>query len=385
MTYKIAKKNIWLYLIYIFILFPFFRISYFTENYPRMVTIYNIWLILSCILIAVLILIKKSYSKIINYLLLFSICLLISSFYNNDGVRYCLQNIPEILFLALFIDYGLKKNLLSFLKAGSLFLSFLTIINIISIFLYPKGMYINSTGFFENWILGYKNAHILFILPAIIFRFLYSYCKYNKLKPFDYLFLTICTISTFIVRNSTGIIGIMILWAYVIFGRYLKRMKIFNIANYALATIGLFITIVILRVQELFSYLIVNILKRDITFTGRIDIWDKAINYIKIKPWLGYGNVSFNYNNYIFSTHNTILGILHKVGFLGFASYVLIIYKSLKELWKNRDSQVCQFFSIIIFCYFIMMLVEAYGFSYYMFIFVIAYDISILKEREKSG
>lgn len=38
---------------------------------------------------------------------------------------------------------------------------------------------------------------------------------------------------------------------------------------------------------------VLNALGRDITLTGRTDIWAGAIGYIKLQPWLGYGRAAF--------------------------------------------------------------------------------------------
>lgn len=378
MKYKILRKNIQLFIFYLFLIIPFFRIPYFNEQYLKLNDFYNLWLYISSFIIFILIILKKSFSKIILYLCLFLGCLIFSSFFNNDGIKYCIQNIPEILFFCLLIDYGLKKDKIIFLKTLASFFTVLVYLNLFLILLFPQGMYTSSTGFFENWLLGYKNTHILYIFPGILFRFLYSYCKYNKVRISDYVYLSVGTISTLIVKNSTGIVGIVCIWLFFLLKKIFNKIHIFNILTYFLINVGLFVSIVVWRVQEIFSYLIIHILHRNITFTGRTFIWDSALKYIKRKPILGYGNVSFNYNNYIFSTHNTILGILHKVGFVGIFFYFLFLYKSLKELWKNKANEISQFISIIIFSYFLMMLVEAYGFAYYLFIFVIAYDITII-------
>ena len=54
--------------------------------------------------------------------------------------------------------------------------------NLISVIIFKDGMYVNSTvGYTENWILGYRNLHILYILPAILVSFINSYYKEGKL------------------------------------------------------------------------------------------------------------------------------------------------------------------------------------------------------------
>lgn len=49
--------------------------------------------------------------------------------------------------------------------------------------------------------------------------------------------------------------------------------------------------IVILSSGAAFSYLIVNILKKDLTFSGRRTIWEYALLQIKESPFWGYGEI----------------------------------------------------------------------------------------------
>ena len=41
--------------------------------------------------------------------------------------------------------------------------------------------------------------------------------------------------------------------------------------------------------QEKFAFLIVGVLKKDITFSQRVRIWDNALNAVLKTPWIGHG------------------------------------------------------------------------------------------------
>ena len=73
-------------------------------------------------------------------------------------------------------------------------------------------------------------------------------------------------------------------------------------------SIVIFVSIVFLRLQEVFSYLIVNILGKDLTFTGRTVIWDYYINEIKNSWVIGYG-VGYNPYKGLFA-HNGFLDLM---------------------------------------------------------------------------
>jgi O-antigen ligase len=80
----------------------------------------------------------------------------------------------------------------------------------------------------------------------------------------------------------------------------------------------------------------------------------------------------------VYTTHNSLLDLLYKTGIIGFVSYIIIIYKSLKELYKYRDYKIAKFISIVLFTYFIMMLTEAYPYDFIIFIFVFCYNVKFL-------
>ena len=122
------------------------------------------------------------------------------------------------------------------------------------------------------------------------------------------------------------------------------------------------------------------------TFTGRTYIWDNALEKISQSFLFGYGDNSFFYNKYILSTHNQFLGIVYETGIIGLFIY-LIIYKCIvKEIDSCKDDHVLFFSKYFIFIYLLMMLMEDYNMRYYMYIFVIIYNLCIMsasKHKER--
>lgn len=362
---------------YIFLIIPYFQVPYLVENYHITNTLYNLYMMLSFFIIACMTINKKGYSKILNYVGFLMIILLFSTFMNSGNLLFCFETIISIFGICLITDYGIRYDKEYFFKALKNFLSILVLINFLSILIFSKGMYMRSTGYIENWILGYKNTHILFIIPCILSNYIYTYVS-NKKNIFSSLMLFVGVISTVLVNNTTGLIGLSLIVLFVLFKKIFDNTSIMNVYNYFGVHIVLFISFVILRIQNLFSYIIVDLLHKDITLTGRVYIWDKALDYIKNKPLYGYGNVSFKFNEYIYSTHNAILGILHKVGIIGLIAYIVLVFQAIKKLWENRNTYISKLISIVLFSYLVMMVTEAYAFSYYIYIFVIAYDITFI-------
>lgn len=371
-------KNIFFLLFYIILLIPFFEIPYFTEYLNKFNTLYDLLLMFSFMIILLWTFKKKYLSKINIYIIIMLVILFFSSLINGTDILFCLKDIIKIFGLSLLTEYGIKYDKNNFIKSASFFLSILVYINLISIIKYPIGLYMNKTGYIENWFLGYKNTHILYILPGILFNFLNGYNKKNQLTIYNYIFFIISFISTLLVNNGTGIIGLFIILLFLLFSKYISKVNIINIKNIIIAYIFLFFGIIIFRLQNIFKFLIVDILHKDLTFTGRTYIWDKAIKMISSKPLLGYGNVSFEYNKIIYSTHNMVLGVLHKTGIIGLFLFLCMMFVTIKELYFTRKENVSKLLCVFLIVYLIMMLTESYSFKLFFFILVICYNIKLL-------
>lgn len=73
--------------------------------------------------------------------------------------------------------------------------------------------------------------------------------------------------------------------------------------------------------------------------SGRNFIWPVIVEFIFIKPWLGWGsgiNLS-DFLNKSYSMHNYFLQIIMQTGFIGFSIFLLIIFKIYKIIYKIAD------------------------------------------------
>ena len=71
------------------------------------------------------------------------------------------------------------------------------------------------------------------------------------------------------------------------------NVRFFNAKNYLIINIEAFILMVLLKLQRIFEFLIVGILGKNLTLSGRIYIWDRTITLILQNPLFGYG-VEYN-------------------------------------------------------------------------------------------
>ncbi len=84
--------------------------------------------------------------------------------------------------------------------------------------------------------------------------------------------------------------------------------------------------------NKMLAYFLENILGRDATLTGRLRIWNRVLEIVKMKPLFGYGFNSFwDYNPSLAASalgmgaHNGLFELLLQVGYVGTVLFVLLL------------------------------------------------------------
>lgn len=392
--FVIHTKSLFEILLFMLMILPFFKVTYLVNKYSFIDQFYNLLCIFSTLITLILTLKKKRISLIIVLIFFFFVILNISNVMSNgvlnNGVMISLYGFS----LCLISDYCIRRNSFHFFKALKLVLSFLVIVNFVGILLFPNGLYLNShTGFNQyGCLLGYKNSLIIYIIPALLSSFVVSFKKYNRLTKFDYFLTFLSFLSVILVNSSTSIITMFIITFYVLFYKRFHKLLKLNIKTYYFSSLLLNFSIVVFRIQDLFSYFIVGILKKNLTFTGRTYIWDYYLKIVWDKPWFGYGIQDSTYRaNQIADAyaaihcHNQLLETFYETGLVGLGIYLWVHILSFINLYKYRHTFISQAISVILFSYFIAMLTDVYGFNNFLFLFVIAYHIPNIIEQKGDG
>ncbi|MGL4992018.1 MAG: O-antigen ligase family protein [Sarcina sp.] len=231
----------------------------------------------------------------------------------------------SIIKLVVFCMFTIKQLHQNYDKTIVSILSFYNILILINF------LYILTGNFNENnfW-LGGKNTLQMKIIPCLILNILASK-RYNKKIILLKLFIIMNIATLFISGSSTGIV-------VAIFSVICILMKKIPIKLLALAYIIIFLFIVVLRKLSFLEYFVEEVLKKDLTFTGRTYIWDKSFELIGEKFWIGYGKGTNIISEYfqVNETHNWFLEALLNYGFLGTLIIMYIFYRCLNNLIKNK-------------------------------------------------
>lgn len=229
---------------------------------------------------------------------------------------------------------------------------------------------------YQNWFLGFKNILICYFLPAYIVSYLYMNITGKKIRTI--ILSIIIFISAFIAGSTTALVGLGVLLIFSIFSFLQRQYKIFNFRNYIIITIVMFFGIVIFRLQNLFSFFIVDILNKDLTFTNRTGLWDITLNSIKEKPLIGHGwqNMSVRHFMYdsstIITAHNQILEYLYLGGIVAMIILLIVLKVTNNDLKKHYQDKNIQIISLGFFIYQILNLTEVYLNPIILLIFIFA-------------
>ena len=359
------NKKINFSFLYFLILIPFFKTD-FLARFQVISTVFNLLKVLSVVFVVLTVYKRKYLSKKMQLLFLFSLTIIIPTLIYAGDKGAVLNYFIPFWCLSYLIDILNKEK--KFIGTLLFIFEIFIYINFITMIFYPLGMYstgtINTGIAYQNWFLGFKNILVCYFLPAYIISYLYMNITGNKTRT---VFLTIVIfISTLISGSTTTLVGIIILLLFSVFSFLQKQYKIFNFKNYFITIIILFISIVICRFQNLFKFLIVDILNKDLTFTHRTELWDITLKAIANKPLIGHGwestylrHLMYN-SSTIITAHNQILEYMYFGGIIAIILLFIIINIANNDLKKYYKDKNIQIISLGFFIYQILNLTEVY-------------------------
>ncbi|NLO37240.1 MAG: O-antigen ligase family protein [Clostridiaceae bacterium] len=177
----------------------------------------------------------------------------------------------------------------------------------------------------------------------------------TRFKWYDYVFLGLSLyyivdrrISTVMIASAALLIGYFL--AYFAFAH-----RIINYTFMVSAGIVLNLSILFLRIQNYFRWLIVDLLNEDLSLNKRTYIWDDVLRQCREKMWLGHGIIGENRRtvqvnivnpdagmNLVspIQVHNQLLSILYFNGVIGlgvFYAMLLTAGARLKTCRNKRD------------------------------------------------
>ena len=385
--------------LYFFLLEP--RWFYFISGVKTIFRYTNI--LIALILLAVYLFKKVLRSKIIDLIILYHAYLIGITIVNKGELSTAISDSSIFVGLSILTAVVIRTDT-KFLFTKLLYLLEAEIfINLMTMVFFPNGFYTTEL-FTKNYFLGYENQMINIFIPAIFLALnVYIYNRQDKsvLPLMHLIFVSAVVIASIIIAwSGASLVMIATIFAVVLTGAY-ERTNLFNMFNYLIINIAMFFVIVLLRLQQVFEYLIVTVLHRSLSFTGRIYIWDYVIEYIKRNPIWGYGiegqedrfkkvvTEGFVRTTRLTSVsglhaHNRYLETFYRGGIILTIIYAILLIMVVNILMKYRNVDSAKILSIILFAYLTGMLTEFYRLSYMFFPFMVMADYILFLDRDLS-
>lgn len=310
---------------------------------------------------------KRKKNSIIP-VIIFSISIVFSSLYNERSLENNLISLSDaLLFTNMFL---VLDNLLGKYDVSEIItivkrvLIVYLIINDITTFLTP----ISDNVFYfigTKFVVSYLH---MFYLSMMMYKL--SEMKNNsKVKIIIFYLYSIFIVGR--IRCSTGLVGLTLILIMWVITR--KKDKLFAPKNtLAIIFICFFIFMNLNYFLELpvVQNIVVNVLREDLSLTGRMKIYENLNYVINEKPLFGYGYENTAVANFVGygNTQNGIYEILVNYGYFGLIGFMICIFLSCRKV-KATTNQLKPFNTMLIVLS-IISIVEI-SFNYY-YIFCLA-------------
>lgn len=373
------------------ILFAFLQPEYFTS-----ITIihmaFNGIRILGIFIVLILVLKFKQIPFVTLTVCLYYFIVGVSTYINLGDISRLISDSLLIIGFVLWVELLLKNFPLKTLQILNYVFSSLTYANVIFFLIFPNGYenYYSSTGLLVvRFFLGVYNQFAAILIPAVVISVIYSLARYNRvILSTKILILTV--LFTFIYFwSATSILGIVLIILYLLLVHKGLLKYFINYKVITVSFISLFVMIVFFNNLELFSFVIEDILNKDLTLSTRTRIWDVSIQMISLSPILGYGYLEGG--NYIYiseriqrNAHNMFLQIVLQGGILSLSTFILLIIMLFRRISKYKNEMIVRFILFSVFTSFVMMLSEVYSLRFiYILILLGVYVPNIINSKRE--
>lgn len=194
--------------------------------------------------------------------------------------------------LCLLAYYFIANDKLVILLNAFFVLEVFIYLNFLTTIVFPNGMY-STKLYTANWLLGYKNPQIRFIIPVLGVSVIRGLEKENGIG-IGSIVLYICSVLSMLrVNSSTGILAIFLfgLLVFVFLFVVKKRPFWFNLRNICIVFLILNIGLFFFNIQTGFDVLFES-MGKNTTLTGRTQIWSISLSEISKHFIIGQGFLS---------------------------------------------------------------------------------------------
>ena len=312
----------------------FFSKIYFLD---RLFTIAQIAIVLICTLALI-----TSYRFYLSALclMLFQFSFLVITVHLQGNILLPLTSFISVYAIVVLVMCGVKSNAKVFLSAASAVYYTWLILNLLTIVIFPNGLYLYH-GSYGNpcYLLGHRNTMIKVLLPGLLFVGLHDSVDFGKLRIKTWIYWLLMTVSVTLTWSVSALFGCLVMLLGLIL--YRRTSRHLSLTTALVLTGVASAALVLFNVQNMFADFITNSLGRDLTLSGRTVLWDIITSYVRKSPLIGYGiedeltsSIKMMTSVDMVSSHNYILDTLYYGGVV--ASLLLFLSFRLLDS-RNRQ------------------------------------------------
>ena len=293
---------------------------------------------------------KDKLDSILIFMLLYQMFVLVATYQNGGNWMYTLMTIFVVSAVILYSEDTFRKNKLDFLWAVDIAL-------LINILIEVTGEMFGIGNFLQI----YACAYVYYGVWATIHLI---YLELSKKKDYLVYIISVIMIIPTIINPDKGFdnqssyewtfyIMVIIECSIILFRPILSKLKIiFNMHMSYLFISAFNLIFVVFQLPTrlgFIRFILIDIMHKDMTFTGRTGIWRLALSYIKMNIWRGYGtglktlpNMGGSWRVFMqtYGPHNQFLATWLISGIFGLFFYMLLILKSSYKVLKYKNKYI---------------------------------------------
>lgn len=310
-----------------------------------------------------------------SFWLVFLFCIVMSDFSTTNLNTWLIPFCSTCGICLIFELYEPKSIVFALFR----YFYVISIVNLVLLFIMPQGFVyqvsaydgLSAYNMHSNFISS-DNMYAPFLLCFLLLGEIYHEYYCGK-KRFVYGGMWVIGLVTAIkIFSATCLVALTIYSAIIFLRKHHLGIGKIKLWKVVLSFFAIFILIYYFKIQNLFSFIIVGILGKDITLTGRIGLWERAIEMIGQKWLFGWGNWNRGAiilrDYYYWYAHNLILDILLEGGLITFGAFSLLIYRMGKEIRRYISCKAISYCLYVMFAFVILNITESYFSSVYFYI-----------------
>lgn len=320
-------------------------------------------------------LIKKriTLNKVCVIIIAYILILLLSTILNHASIGRCLSYGIPIISVFLILNCWFEFDSKAPLKFIKYLLSIYVIINLFTIF---KNR--------EMYFLGEDNRFIFTMLVLITSCIIFDINNFGYINKKSIYIYLLCLI-TLLIRWSVGaFIGVLLIGILYLINN--KKEK-FNVKYFYIIIGIIYLFCFIPQLQNILLDIFQTVFNKRQTVESRFMLWERALDYLKNNPLLGYGieNIDILESKFIVvHCHNMFLQIAYECGIIGLLIYIFFLHTVKKYNDKCENNILKNSLNIIFVVIFVMGIFDTYNHCLIFLVFYLIYFSNYkIKNKDK--